>query len=56
MAYATLVRLYVLLLVVLTTSGCQVVEAIFQAGIWIGIIMVLLVMGLVLFLVNMVRR
>jgi hypothetical protein len=31
----------------LTLSGCRVVGAIFKAGVWVGVIAVLLVLGLI---------
>ena len=48
-----------LLLVVLlafSSAGCEVVEGIFKAGMWVGIILVVLVLGLVMFVVGKLRR
>lgn len=46
-----------LLLVLLTLpiTGCEAIGAIFEAGIWVGVIGVLLVLGLVGFLVARMR-
>jgi len=33
-------------------SGCQIVEGIFKAGVWVGVIVVVLIIALVLFLLS----
>lgn len=38
-----LLRLELLVLLAMATAGCQVVEGIFKAGMWVGILLVLLV-------------
>ena len=43
-------RLYVLLLLAVSATGCQLVEGIFKAGMWVGILMVLVVLGLIFML------
>jgi hypothetical protein len=45
-------RLFVLLLIAASASGCQLVEGIFKAGMWVGILMVLVVVGLLFMLVG----
>jgi hypothetical protein len=49
--------LFIVLLVLatLTLSGCEVVGHIFQAGVWVGIIMVLLILGGIAFLAAKLR-
>jgi uncharacterized membrane protein YkvI len=47
--------LVLLLLSTLVLSGCEVVEGIFQAGLWVGAILVLLIVGVVVFLVGKMR-
>ena len=43
-------RLYVLLLLAVSATGCQLVEGIFKTGMWVGILMVLVVLGLIFML------
>lgn len=38
-----LLRLELLVLLAMATAGCQVVEGIFKAGMWVGILSVLVV-------------
>jgi hypothetical protein len=45
-----LLRLHILLLVALTTVGCQAVEGIFKAGMWVGILVAVVIVGLILML------
>lgn len=47
-------RLTLVLLLALASAGCELVGDIFQAGMWVGVIMVVLVIGLVLWLVGKV--
>lgn len=39
-----------LLVVAMTTSGCELIGDIFQAGMWVGIILVVIVIAVVVFL------
>lgn len=48
-------RLTLVLLLALATAGCELAGDIFQAGLWVGVIMVVLAVGLVLWLVGKVR-
>jgi hypothetical protein len=51
-------RALLLLLVLLSTlflSGCEVVGDIFQAGVWVGVVMVVLILAGVAFLVAKLR-
>jgi hypothetical protein len=48
-------RLLLVLLLAIATAGCELVGDIFQAGMWVGVIMVVLAIGLVLWLVGKVR-
>jgi heme/copper-type cytochrome/quinol oxidase subunit 2 len=50
------VRLYLVLLLALSSAGCQLVEGIFRAGMWVGIIIVLFVFILVAFIASKFRR
>jgi hypothetical protein len=47
MGTSLLLRLYAVLLLAVASAGCEVVEGIFRAGVWVGVIMVVLVLGLV---------
>lgn len=45
-----------LLILSLTLTGCEAIATIFEAGVWVGIIIVLVVLGLIGFVVSRVRR
>jgi hypothetical protein len=40
----------------MTLSSCEVVGGIFKAGVWVGIVLVVLAVGLILWLVGRGRR
>lgn len=44
------------LAVAMSLSSCEIVGDIFQAGVWIGILLVVFVVGLILWLVGRGRR
>jgi energy-converting hydrogenase Eha subunit H len=48
-------RLVLILVLALATAGCELAGDIFQAGLWVGVIMVVLAVGLVMWLVGKVR-
>lgn len=50
-------RLLLLLLVIacVSASGCAIAGGIFKAGLWVGIIMVLVVVAVVMFIVSKAR-
>lgn len=48
-------RLVLVLLLAMATAGCELVGDIFQAGMWVGVIMAALAVALVLWLVGKVR-
>ncbi len=50
MTRSMVLRLYVLLLLAVASSGCALVEGIFKAGMWVGILMVVVVLGLLFML------
>ena len=56
MLFATFSRLFVVLLAGVTLAGCELAGDIFQAGMAIGIFLVIAAVALVVFLVNKVRR
>jgi hypothetical protein len=47
--------LWLALIAALLSSGCELVGDIFQAGVWVGVIMVAVVVGLILMLVTKAR-
>jgi energy-converting hydrogenase Eha subunit H len=49
------IRLWLVLVLAMATAGCELAVDIFQAGLWVGVIMVALTVGLVLWLVGKVR-
>ena len=48
-------QILLIVLVALSSSGCEAVEAIFKAGVWVGIIAVVLIIGLVVFIATKLR-
>jgi hypothetical protein len=44
-----------LVLVALASSGCELAGDIFKAGMWVGVLAVVVVVGLVFFLVSRLR-
>lgn len=44
--------LALLLLFTMTLAGCEIIGNIFEAGVWVGVILVLLVIGLVVWIVS----
>ena len=50
------IRVGLLLLAALTLSGCEVIGDIFQAGMAVGILLVIAAVALIAFLVAQVRR
>lgn len=53
---ATLARIALLVVLGLTTSGCELVGGIFKAGMWIGALGVVGIAVLVLFVVMKLKR
>jgi hypothetical protein len=41
-----LLRLQMLMILAIASSGCQVVEGIFKAGMWVGILIVVVIVGI----------
>jgi hypothetical protein len=44
-----------LLFFTITLAGCEIIGNIFQAGVWVGVILVVLVIGLVFWLFSKAR-
>jgi hypothetical protein len=49
---STVARLFLLLLLAVATSGCNIIGGIFKAGFWSGIIVVVLIVVGIVFLVG----
>ncbi len=45
-----LLRLQLLVLLAMTSSGCQAIEGIFKAGMWVGILIAVVVVGAIFML------
>jgi hypothetical protein len=52
---ARLLSLSLLLILATQVAGCELAAGIFKAGMWVGIIMVVLVIGLIAWLVSRVK-
>ncbi len=48
--------LSVLFLLIVTMNSCDAIAGIFKAGIWTGVIIIALVVGLILFLVGKAKK
>lgn len=53
---ATAPAFSLLLALALSSAGCGLVEGVFKAGLWVGIILVLIVVGLVVLLLRKIGR
>lgn len=51
----TWLRLLVLMLVALPLAGCEVVGDIFQAGMVVGVVLLLAIVGIIAFVVSKIR-
>jgi hypothetical protein len=47
MGSAMLMRLYAVLVLAMASAGCELIEGVFRAGVWVGVLMVVLVLGIV---------
>jgi hypothetical protein len=52
MTRTVLLRLYLLIMLAMAASGCQLAGGIFKAGVWVGVLAVVVVIGLVFMLVG----
>lgn len=51
-----LMTLSFLSMILLMMSGCQVIGDIFKAGVWVGIIVVVIIIALVLWLIGKAKK
>jgi hypothetical protein len=49
-------RSWPIILLALLMSGCEAIQTIFQAGVWVGVILVVVVLGVVAFVAAKLRR
>jgi hypothetical protein len=49
-------RLFMILLLAVAASGCDIIGGIFKAGVWVGAIVVVLIVVLVLWIFGKVRK
>jgi energy-converting hydrogenase Eha subunit H len=54
--FATILQLMLVVMLGMAGAGCQVIGDIFQAGMWVGVIGVVLVIAVVGFAVSRLRR
>ena len=52
----TLLRAIMVALLALSVSGCEAIGAIFEAGVWVGVILVVIVVAVVGFIASKMRR
>jgi hypothetical protein len=49
------VKVLLLLLVAMTAAGCELAGDIFEAGVWVGMFMIALVVGVIAFVIAKIR-
>lgn len=47
-----LTKIIIFVLLVTTLTGCEVIGGIFEAGVWVGVIIVILVIALIIWLIR----
>jgi len=47
---------FLLLLISTTFTSCEVIGDIFEAGVWVGIVIVVIVIAIIVWLINRFRR
>jgi hypothetical protein len=55
MSRALLSRLFLIVLLAMTFSGCEVIGGIFKAGMWVGIIMAVFIVALLMWIFSKAR-
>jgi len=55
MPRALLSRLFLIVLLAMTLTGCEVIGGIFKAGMWVGIVMAVLVVALIMWIFGKAR-
>jgi magnesium-transporting ATPase (P-type) len=45
-----------MLVMAVSFSSCQAIESIFKAGVWVGVIIVVMVIAIILWLVNKAKK
>jgi hypothetical protein len=44
------------LMVILSLSSCEIIGGIFKAGVWVGVLIVVAIIGLIVYLINRSRK
>lgn len=47
-----LTQIFVFFMLLTTLTGCEVIGGIFEAGVWVGVILVVLVIALIIWLIK----
>lgn len=55
MPRALLSRLFLIVLLAMTLTGCEVVGGIFKAGMWVGIVMAVVIVALIMWIFGKAR-
>ena len=55
-AINSVIRILLIVLLAVSTAACELIANIFQAGVWVGVILVVLVLALIGFAVSKMRR
>jgi hypothetical protein len=55
-AINSVIRILLIVLLAVSTAACELIGNIFQAGVWVGVILVVLVLALIGFAVSKMRR
>jgi hypothetical protein len=50
------ILLAALFFIATTVSSCSAIEGIFKAGVWVGILLVVLVVGIILWIIGKARK
>jgi hypothetical protein len=49
-----ILSLFALFLVAVSTSGCEAIATIFEAGVWVGVILVVIVLAVIFGVIRMI--
>lgn len=53
---STFLRMLALVILTLAGTGCEAIGMIFEAGMWVGALMVVLILGIIGFIAAKIRR
>ncbi|WMJ74884.1 hypothetical protein RCC89_17200 [Cytophagaceae bacterium ABcell3] len=46
---------YLFVILAITMSGCEIIADIFAAGVWVGVIGILIIVGIIVFIISKVK-